>query len=129
MAVARDRPYGSFRFRVTVARRGLDCVGVVLPRMLVGTDADEPALDRLVLRRGYTGSLDLYEWWHHERQPKRTRGRRVTVDLLDDDGRAVTTWRFEGCRPVALEYSPLDAGESALVFETITLTVDTAEML
>ena len=127
MAVARDRPYGGFRFRVTVARRELDCVGVVLPRLLVRADEPAPA-DFLVLRRGYTGSLDLYDWWLQERQPKRSRGRRVSVDLLDDAQRAVTTWRFEGCRPVELEYTPLDAAESAIVFETITLTFDDVEM-
>jgi phage tail-like protein len=129
MAVARDRPYGAFRFRVTVARRELDCVSVVLPRMTVRGDEQRPDTDHLVLRRGYSGSLDLYEWWQRERQPKRSRGRRVTVDLLDDDGRPVTTWRFDGCRPVALEYTPLAATESAIVHETITLTVDTIEIL
>lgn len=130
MAVERDRPYGSFHFQVTVGRRGLDCTGVVLPRFLVRADDlvdDAPA--HLVLRRGYTGSLDLYEWWQQERQPKRGRGRRVTVDLLDELHRPVTTWRFDGCRPVALEYSPLDAAESALTIETITLTFDTVEMV
>jgi phage tail-like protein len=129
MAVGSDQPYGGFRFRVTVARREVGCVGVVLPRMLVRAEAQQPGPDYLVLRRGYTGALDLYEWWQHARQPKRSRGRRVSVDLLDDTGRAVTTWRFEGCRPVALEYTPLDAAESAIVFETITLTFDTVEML
>ena len=126
MAVASDRPYGGFRFRVTVARRELACVAVALPRMTVV--ADERDAGHLVLRRGYNGSLDLYEWWQQERSPKPGRGRRVTVDLLGDDGRPVTTWQFDGCRPVALEYSPLDAAESAIVFETITLTVTRTEM-
>lgn len=126
MAVASDRPYGSFRFRVTVGRRELDCVAVALPRMSVVTDEHDTG--HLVLRRGYAGSLDLYEWWRQERGPKPGRGRRVTVDLLGDDGRPVTTWQFDGCRPVALEYSPLDAAESAIVFETITLTVTTTDM-
>jgi phage tail-like protein len=129
MAVARDRPYGAFRFRVRVARRELDCVAVVLPRMPVRRDEPAQPDDHLVLRRGYTGSLDLYEWWQSQRAPKPGRGRRVTVELLDDDGRPVTTWQFDGCRPVALEYSPLDAAQSALVFETITLAVDTVEVL
>lgn len=126
MALACDRPYGSFRFRVAVARRELDCVAVTLPRMTVDRDEHDPG--HLVLRRGYTGSLDLYEWWQQQRGPKPGRGRRVTVDLLGDDGRPVTTWQFDGCRPVALEYSPLDAAESAIVFETVTLAVTATEM-
>lgn len=141
MAVERDRPYGGFHFQVTVGRRALDCIGVVLPRLLADPDVTAGRADagdvanvaavappHLVIRRGYCGSLDLYEWWHQERQPKRSRGRRVTVDLLDESRRPVTTWRFEGCRPVALEYSPLDAAASTLVIETITVTFDDVEM-
>ena len=48
-----------------------------------------------------------------------------TVELLGEpSGEPVTTWRFVGCRPVALDYSPLNALESAIMIETISLTFD-----
>lgn len=130
MAVAGPRPYGAFRFDVTVARRRLACSAVVLPRLTIGVAATHAAtgdaadLRQLVLRRGYTGTLELYEWWDAERSPKRTRGRRVVVGLLDERGVTVTEWRFEGCRPVALDYSPLDAASSSIVTESITLSFE-----
>ncbi len=138
MAVERDRPYASHHFRVGLGGRGgastraqAGFSEVILPRLAhdrVHNDpppefADSPAL--LVLRRGFAGSLDLYQWWDQQRQPKRSRGRTVTVELLGEpSGEPVTTWRFVGCRPVALDYSPLNALESAIMIETISLTFD-----
>jgi hypothetical protein len=131
MAVESERPYGAFRFDVAIARRRLECAAVVLPRLVIDEavpGAPDDAARYLVLRRGYPGSLELYDWWQGERQAKRTRGRRVTVDLLDERGRPVTRWQFDGCRPVALDYSPLDAATSAIVVESISLTFESATM-
>jgi hypothetical protein len=73
--------------------------------------------------------MDLHEWWMQERGPKRSRGRVVTVELLDETNSEVgVAWRFTGCRPVALHYSPLDALEAAVVTETIVLAFDDVEM-
>jgi len=137
-AQARD-PYRNFNFRVAIGGRTRAADGyseVQLPTFITrsGVVTSGPANDAepsyLVLRRGYTGALDLYDWWDQERRaPKKNRGRIVTVELLDESGvDAVTTWRFTGCRPVALQYSPLNALEAAVVVETITLTVDDVEM-
>jgi phage tail-like protein len=82
----------------------------------------------LVLRRGFNGAMDLHEWWMQERGPKRSRGRVVTVELLDESHGPVATWRFAGCRPLALHYSSLDALESSAVIETIVLAFDDVEM-
>lgn len=146
MAVQRDQPYGSFRFRVGLGGRARASEGfseVRLPRFLLrpavaaGREAGRDAssndsvggADHLVLRRGFSGGLDLYAWWDQERQSKRSRGRIVTVELLEESSHEpVTAWRFTGCRPVALEYSPLNALESAVVVETIVLSFDHVEM-
>jgi phage tail-like protein len=91
--------------------------------------AVDDASPYLLLRRGFTGRLDLYEWWLQQRQPKRTAGRVVTVELLDEAHRDVgVTWRFTGCRPVALDYSPLDALASGLLIETARLAFDEVSM-
>ena len=150
MAVERDRPYGSFRFRVSLGGRGRASEGfseVRLPRFLLRPDVtggrddgrDDGRSDgrsdgvgdsaHLVLRRGFSGGLDLYAWWDQERQSKRSRGRIVTVELLEESSHEpVVAWRFVGCRPVGLEYSPLNALESAVVVETIVLSFDHVEM-
>lgn len=125
MAVASPRPYGAFRFDVSIARRRIECSAVVLPRLVIGDAGPVPdgVSPHLVVRRGYTGTLDLYEWWDAERSTRPPRGRRVVVDLLDEAGRPVTRWQFDGCRPIALDYSELDASRSAIVTESITLSV------
>ncbi len=140
MANQRRDPYRNFNFRVAIggrARAGDGYSGVRLPTLLarpdVAADADNALGDEdsphLVLRRGFTGAMDLHEWWMQERGPKRSRGRVVTVDLLDETNTEVAVaWRFTGCRPVALHYSPLDALESAVVTETIVLAFDDVEM-
>ena len=140
MAVQRHDPYRSFNFRVAIGGRsgsndGFSAVG--LPTLLTRPDAAPDAAralgeehsSHLVLRRGFTGAMDLHEWWMRERGPKPSRGRVVTVELLDETKTSVAmAWRFTGCRPVALHYSSLDALESAVVTETIVLTFDDVEL-
>jgi phage tail-like protein len=146
MAVERDLPYGSFNFRVALGGRGRALEGFSeerLPTLVLHADAvdavaagaagaagdDYDTSAHLLLRRGFSGALDLYGWWDHQRRSKRSRGRTVTVELLDESNVApVVAWRFLGRRPVALEYSPLNALESAVVVETIVLSFDHVEM-
>jgi T4-like virus tail tube protein gp19 len=83
----------------------------------VGRDAARPdapappaasaSAQRLVLRRGVTGNLDLYRWWDETRRTTAPLTRTVTVQLLAGDHRTVVmTWRFLGAYPVQLSYSP-----------------------
>jgi len=140
VAIQRREPYRSFNFRVAIGGRaaandGFSAVRfpTLLTRPDVAVDAgialDDEHSSHLVLRRGFTGTMDLHEWWLRERGPKRSRGRVVTVELLDEtNSGVVVAWRFTGCRPVALHYSPLDALESAVLTETIVLAFDDVEM-
>lgn len=140
MANQRRDPYRNFNFRVAIGGRARANDGfsaVRLPSMLtrpdVAADADAALgggdSSHLVLRRGFTGAMDLHEWWMQERGPKHSRGRIVTVELLDETNTEVAVaWRFTGCRPVALHYSSLDALEAAVVTETIVLAFDDVEM-
>lgn len=140
MAVQRHDPYRSYNFRVGLGGRARATSGfseVRLPTLLVRPDvadgvganlADE-ASAHLVLRRGFTGSRDLQAWWEQERRAKRSAGRVVVVELLDETNRELAaSWRFSGCRPVALHYSPLNALESGVVVETIVLSFDDVEI-
>jgi phage tail-like protein len=140
VAIQRRDPYRNFNFRVAIGGRSRANEGfsaVRLPTLLarpeVAADAEAALGDEgsshLVLRRGFTGAMDFHEWWMQERGPKRSRGRVVTVELLDETNSEVgVAWRFTGCRPVALHYSPLDALESAVVTETIVLAFDDVEV-
>ena len=138
MAVASERPYASFRFSVSLgsARSSAGFCEVVFPPFFVAAaapprnaTADTATPRTLLLRRGFSGTLDLYQWWHSARLAKRPRPRTVTVDLLDEaKQRPVTTWIFSGCRPVCLSYSRLDAQCSALLIESLELSFDNIEM-
>ena len=140
MANQRRDPYRNFNFRVAIGGRASANDGfsaVRLPTLLtrpdVAVDAgialEDEQSSHLVLRRGFTGAMDLHEWWTRQRGPKPARGRIVTVELLDETNTSVAVaWRFTGCRPVALHYSSLDALQSAIVTETIVLAVDDVEM-
>jgi phage tail-like protein len=140
VAIQRRDPYRNFNFRVVIGGRGRTDGGfsaVRLPTLLtrpdVVVDPEGPiggdGASHLVLRRGFTGAMDLYDWWMQERGPKRSRGRLVAVDLLDETNTQVAvTWRFTGCRPIGLHYSPLDALATSLITETIELAFDDVEM-
>lgn len=80
------------------------------------------AQEHLLLRRGHTGSPELYELWRAERDRERVQLREVTVLLLDGDLRPVTAWQFRDCHIVGLEYSPLDALDVGVLMETLEVS-------
>jgi phage tail-like protein len=89
-------------------------------------DAEGPVL---VLRRGLTGRLDLYEWWAAARRTQPPPTRAVTIQLLAPDRRTVVvTWRFLQAYPVTLSYSPLSAVSNAVVMEQVELAFERVEM-
>jgi phage tail-like protein len=84
---------------------------------------------RLILRRGVTGSLDLYMWWNEARRDKTLEGRTIKVQLMTADlSSVVLTWYFHGARPVCLSYTPLNALQATVFIESIELEFDTMEM-
>ena len=125
MAEQRERPYIGSNFLVSIGESdgrapAAGFAEVVFPPFVVdrirqpGAEPDTRASHVLVLRRGVTGGLDLYQWWDDTRRtPARSR-RTVTVQLLDEDhATVVLTWRFLRARPVSLSYSPLRARTTA----------------
>ncbi len=105
---------------------------VILPTLHAATDAqhaDDFDGNRLILRRGSTGALDLYAWWDKARGSKPPAGRTATVMLLADDRETIVmTWRFHNARPVTITYSPLHAMNASILMETIELEFDRVEM-
>ncbi len=141
----RGRPLGRSNFVVQWGGASAAAQGfaeVVFPPFVVDGDAAAPgtapregaaavpAANHLVLRRGATGALDLYEWWDRARRGQAPRRRVVTVRLLDADQRSVLmTWRFRNARPVSLAYSPLLAMDAGVLMETIEIAFDDVEMM
>jgi phage tail-like protein len=99
-----------------------------VPQAATGTESGGRS-QRLILRRGVTGTLDLYEWWNQARRGEAAQTRTVTIALLaDDHSTAVVTWHFHGARPVSLSYSPLNAMDAGVLIESIELAFDSLEM-
>jgi len=94
-----------------------------------GAVEGEPAAQRVVLRRGVTGALDLYSWWDQARRGQAPPRRTMSVKLLaEDHATVVWTWRFRNVRPVSLAYSPLRGIDGGVLMETIELAFDDVEM-
>lgn len=149
MAVMRERPYDGSSFLVSLGEgdgraAAAGFAEVVFPPFVLDqargraseavhaalAQAPEgPAVQRLALRRGVTGSLDLYRWWNEARRAPTPPTRTVTIELLADDHETVAlTWRFEGAYPVSLSYSPLRALDGGIVMETVELAFARVEL-
>ena len=82
----------------------------------------------LVLSRGLTTNLDLWNWWEAARNADPAVDRTVVVKLLDGTGQLVLTWKFRNAFPAAYRLSPLDAAASDLVVETVELAFDSMDV-
>lgn len=131
----RDRPCTGANFLVSFGSADAHAASAGFSEVIFPTFAAEaehsaatPA-PSLVLKRGVTGSLDLYTWWNKARRGKAPQRRSVKVELLGEDQRTVVlTWRFLNARPLSLAYSPLNALEGGIVIETLELAFDRMEM-
>ncbi len=137
VAVTRDQPYTSSHFLVAIGEQdgrhaAAGFAEVVFPPLAWHHERETPAdaaRATLVLRRGATGRLDLYEWWDAARREKAPPTRTVTVHLLADDQRTIVmTWRFIGAWPVALTHSALNAMAGSVVMEEVSLAFARVEM-
>jgi phage tail-like protein len=143
-----QKPYGSSNFLVDLGigdphGYGAGFCEVIIPefrldllkkpaasrRQSIDRDGARGTSRYLILRRGVTGTLDLYSWWDKARKGKAPRERTVTVSLLAQDfATVIFTWYFHHARPVSLSYSPLNALQGGVLIETIELEFKTVEM-
>jgi phage tail-like protein len=82
----------------------------------------------LVLHRGLTTDLELWEWWEAARDGDPSVDRTVVVRLLDGQGQPRLTWRFRNAFPVAHRIAPLDAIVGGVLMETVELAFDTMDV-
>lgn len=123
--MAKGEPLTATRFTVEID--GIAASGfsqVVLPDFAVAPGDGVPVL---VLRRAATGALDLYRWWDEARRDPRGSPRSVLV-TAGTGGDAALRWRFKATRPISIGWSSLDAGQSGVLVETLTLAFERMEM-
>lgn len=144
MAIMSERPYAGFGFLVSV--EGLDAEGpaagfsrvtglgrtvAMIPYRAGNAKTRGSTLvpglvtpPRVVLERGLIGSLALHEWLATAAAGRADR-RTVIIELLDEAGeQAVQRWRLLHALPTELRTSPLDAQQSEVVVESLTLVAE-----
>ena len=144
MAVLRDVPYGNAQFLVEidgVAEAAFE--QVLLPELAItvvefrdGGDAERVArkipgpasYSNLVLKRGFTGSLVLYQWCQQTRQGEEGARRNIAIILLDEERREVARWRLSNAFPTRYAFSPLDAMDGSELVECLELAFDSLHM-
>jgi phage tail-like protein len=99
-----------------------------------GTDPNYPRklsgltkFGNLSLKKGVTGSLELYEW----RRTVQDRGaeapgarRNVSVVLVDDEGQDAARWNLYNCWPSKYENTGMNASSSEVLIETLEIAVE-----
>lgn len=147
MTTLRDRPFLNSHFLVDFGQGNRHGLGqgfaeVEFPPFRIAPAEDHIAPDseaastgtahpeqRIILRRGVHGALDLYAWWHKARRGKAPSKRSLKIHLLAEDMETIVmTWHFHRVRPLSLSYSPLRAMEGTVLMETIELAFDAFEM-
>jgi phage tail-like protein len=144
MTVLSNNPYSNDLFSVEIPEIELaNFEQVLLPEMALevieyreGNEASlpgrklpgRPSFTTLVLRRGYRGSRDLFEWWDSATQGASDARRTVLVKLLDDEHNPVTTWKFKDTSPARYVFSTLDAQDGGVLVESLELAFDSMEM-
>lgn len=137
MAVQRDAPYPGFDFQVDfgdavagfqeVTGLGAD-IGVIEYRN--GNDRERvlrklPGLRTftpIVLRRGITGDLSIWEWFDSAGRTGEVQRRDVTIDLLNEAHEPVLSWRVSNAWVSSWSGPSLDASRNSVAIETIELT-------
>lgn len=80
----------------------------------------------IVLKRGITESLELYNWYKAIMQGKNDR-RDGSIILLDDERTPVTRWNFKNAFPCKYQGPDLNAKTSEVAIETLELACEYIE--
>jgi len=145
MAIIRDVPYGNARFTVEIdgiAQTGFAVVQ--LPEMILesteyreGSEKtlppqilpNRPRNGTLLLKRGFRGSLDLYQWWKAASMSAADARRLVVVRLLNEDNTAVVAqWKLSHAFPIRHGFAPLDGLDGGPLIEQVELACPAVEM-
>lgn len=83
----------------------------------------------VILKRGVTGSLDLYNWIHQVRNGDASARRTVAISLLSEDMTSVVlTWKLLRAWPVKYSFGDLDAKGADVTIEELVVAYEWLEM-
>jgi phage tail-like protein len=83
----------------------------------------------VILRRGYIGSLDLFQWWKAVRSGQAGTRRNVVISVLDEERAGpVLTVRLRNAVPVGYRLSDLHAEGGTLLMEEIELAYESFDV-
>ena len=149
MAEQRDRPYAQFNFLVDLGTGNTDgphagfqeCSEIGMSVDVVeyrNGNEKENGVRKLTglarypdvaLKRGIIGSLDLYQWLNDIRNGNQAALRTVVVQLMNEDHSAVVLeWKLIRARAVRHVSGPLNAKDSNVAMEEITLAYERLEL-
>ena len=131
----RSDPYGIAHFRVEIdglAESGFMQVSGLEGRVEVeeyreGGDhgvhkaPGNVTYSNVVVRRGMTSSMELWEWWERVRDGNFDR-HDLSIVLFDDSLQAVARWQVYGAWPVRYTAPDLNAKSDDVAIETLELT-------
>lgn len=83
-----------------------------------------PVYENLILKRGMLLGSPLIKWATNTFELFEFKPKIVNLNLLDETGAPISTWRFINTYPVAVKISDFKAQENALVVETLELCFD-----
>jgi phage tail-like protein len=79
----------------------------------------------ITLKRGMTGSRELWEWHEAVRKGNVTAARRsCSLIMFNSEGKPVGKYWLENAWPSKIELAGLKAGAGAVLMETVTLTCE-----
>ena len=83
-----------------------------------------PNYENLVLKRGMLIGSPLIQWARNSFELFTFTPKIVNINLLNQTGAPISTWRFVNAYPVAMKISEFKAQENTLVVETMELCFD-----
>jgi phage tail-like protein len=82
----------------------------------------------VTLKRGLTGSLELWAWFEAVRKGDIAAARRsASLTMFNSDGTPVARYFLEKAWPMKLELAGLQAGEGEALTESVTLTAESIQ--
>jgi phage tail-like protein len=136
---ARVDPYKNFNFTVSINGitagfsecSGLDSEVNVIEYREGGDNrvrklAGLAKFGNVVLKRGVTESLDLYQWHRNILQGQNDR-RDGSIVLLDDERKPVARWNFKNAFPCKYQGPSLNAKGNEVAIETLELACEYLE--
>lgn len=149
MAVQRDHPYGNFNFLVDLgdgetAGPHAGFAEIVLPEAEIeiieyrnGNEKESGVIklpgrqryENVILKRGVTGALNLYQWWNALRNGDVSARRTVSILLQNEDRSAIVmTWKLLRAWPAKYTGPHLTGKGNEVAIETLELAFERMEL-